>query len=191
MGVCRGLVRDGDVQAGVRGRDCDCGARAVRRRQLVGIRRMQRVLHGGVRMGLQRGDVHGDLRRRDAQGGRGVRRREHGVGRWMQLRVQCGVGVCMWRGAGMWGGLATAARQDAGVANGRILRRRSATMATLWEATDAAHHARSSAAGSVQGGTQTARTRALQPDVGTRHGQGRRSATTGIRRTATGAHHRA
>ena len=73
MDVCRGLVRDGDVQPGVRGRDCDCGAGAVRRRQLVGIRRMQRVLHGGVRMGLQRGEMHGDLRRRDAQGGRGVR----------------------------------------------------------------------------------------------------------------------
>jgi len=93
--VCRGLVREEGVQTGVRGRDCDCGARAVRRRQLVGIQRMQRVMHGGLRMGLQRGEMHGDLRRRDAQWGRGVRRREHGVGRWMQLRVQCVVGVCM------------------------------------------------------------------------------------------------
>ena len=36
--------------------------------------------------------------------------------------------------AGSWnaGGLSTAAREDAGLANGRLARRRSATMATLW-----------------------------------------------------------
>jgi len=39
----------------------------------VGIRRMQWVLHGGVRMGVQRGELHGDLRGRDAAGRRRVR----------------------------------------------------------------------------------------------------------------------
>ena len=138
----RGLV-DGDVQPGVWRWDCDCVARAVRQRQLVGIRRIHRVLHGGVRMGTQRGDVHGDLRRRDAQGGRGVRRREHASG-------------CMWQGAGMRG----ACRQLRGRMRAWPTDDLLVEGVRQWQpcgrGTDAAHHARSSAAGSVQGGTQTA-----------------------------------
>ena len=49
------------------------------------------------------------------------------------------------------GGLATSARQTAGRANGRRGRRSSATTGTVREATDAAHHAGSSAAGGVRG----------------------------------------
>ena len=124
MDLCRELVRDGDMQSGVRGRDCDRGVRGVRRRQLVGIRRMQRVLHGGVRMGVQRGELHGDLRGRDAAG-RG--------------------------GTGIAAGLATTVRQDAGRGQGRRGHPRSATTETLLEATDAAHHAGSSAGGNAQG----------------------------------------
>ena len=94
-------------------------------------------------------------------------------------------------GTGSAGDLATAARQDAGRGKGRRGHPRSATTGTLWAGTDAAHHARSSAGGSARGETQTARTGALHQDAGTRRWEGRRSATTGIQRTETGAHHRA
>jgi hypothetical protein len=119
------------------------GKRAVRQQQLVGIRRIHLVLHGGVRMGTQRWDVHGNLRRRDAQGGREVRRREHASG-------------YMWRGAGMRG----ACRQLRGRMQSRptddLLVERVRQWQPCGRGTDAAHHARSSAAGNVQGGKQTA-----------------------------------
>ena len=133
MDVCRGLV-DGDVQPGVWRWDCDCVARAVRQRQLVGIRRIHRVLHGGLRMGTQRGDVHGDLRRQDAQGGRET----HLDGSWNA------------------GGLSTAAREDAGWPTDDLLVEGVRQWQPCGRGTDAAHHARSSAAGNVQGGKQTA-----------------------------------
>jgi hypothetical protein len=45
----------------------------------------------------------------------------------------------------------TLVKRDVEKATCLLGRAKSATMATLWEATDAAHHARSSAAGSVRG----------------------------------------
>ena len=52
---------------------------------------------------------------------------------------------------GSAGDLATRVWEDAAMARGRQGRRRSATTGTLWAGTDAAHHARSSAGGSVRG----------------------------------------
>ena len=84
-----------------------------------------------------------DMRRRDAQGGREVRRREHASG-------------YMWRGAGMRG----ACRQLRGRMRSRptddLLVERVRQWQPCGRGTDAAHHARSSAAGNVQGGKQTA-----------------------------------
>ena len=86
--------------------------------------------------------------------------------------------------------LATRVWEDAAMARGRQGRRRSATTGTLWAGTDAAHHARSSAGGSVSEGPWTVQTHARRR-VETRRWEGRRSATTGTQRTETGAHHRA
>ena len=80
--------------------------------------------------------------------------------------------------AGSWnaGGLSTAAREDAGLANGRLARRRSATMATLWPRDGCSVSCQIECGWECAGGGRRQRTCALQQGAGTRCWEGRRSA---------------
>ena len=73
MDVHDSHVPDVVVQRRMRGR-ASCWGRGVRRWKHVVVRRVQRGMHGGVRMGLLFWSLPRHLRGRDAQGGGGVRR---------------------------------------------------------------------------------------------------------------------
>jgi hypothetical protein len=116
-----------------------------------------------------------------------------------RLRGMDAAGTAWWRWgthaagprrAGNAGDLATRAWEDAEMARGRKGRQRNAMMETTKTGTGVAEHVRLSVAGSVWEARWTVPTLARRC-VETRRCQGSRSATTGIQRAATGAHHRA
>ena len=74
------------------------------------------------------------------------------------------------------GGLSTDAREDAVLANGRLARRTSATMATLWPGDGCSVSCQIECGWECAGGGRRQRTCALQQGAGTRCWEGRRSA---------------